>query len=117
MEVQLQLHYHSHDWNEFQEWLHREFPANASEFTDPVGRRHFLKIMGASIALAGTSRGIGADDIGLQGIPPEAPGLTNFQPAGYEQMGDANAAPEITSEYSVTFVQARRWQYSRSSFS
>ncbi|HKY03483.1 MAG TPA: TAT-variant-translocated molybdopterin oxidoreductase, partial [Blastocatellia bacterium] len=37
----------------FQEFLHREFPSQASEFTDPVGRRRFLKLMGASLALAG----------------------------------------------------------------
>jgi molybdopterin-containing oxidoreductase family iron-sulfur binding subunit len=40
---------------EFQEFLHREFPTNASEWTDPVGRRSFLKLMGASAALAGAS--------------------------------------------------------------
>jgi molybdopterin-containing oxidoreductase family iron-sulfur binding subunit len=38
---------------EFQELLAREFPENASEWTDPVGRREFLKLMGASLALAG----------------------------------------------------------------
>ena len=38
---------------EFQEFLHREFPANASEWVDPVGRRSFLKLMSASMALAG----------------------------------------------------------------
>jgi len=38
---------------EFQELLQREFPANASEWNDPVGRREFLKLMGASLALAG----------------------------------------------------------------
>lgn len=38
---------------EFQEILHREFPERASEWTDPVGRRRFLKLMGASFALAG----------------------------------------------------------------
>jgi MoCo/4Fe-4S cofactor protein with predicted Tat translocation signal len=38
---------------EFEEMLHREFPIGASEFTDPVSRRKFLSIMGASIALAG----------------------------------------------------------------
>ena len=37
----------------FQELLHREFPAQASEWNDPVGRRSFLKLMGASLALAG----------------------------------------------------------------
>ncbi len=40
---------------EFNEFLHREFPAHASEFTDPKGRRTFLKLMGASLALAGVS--------------------------------------------------------------
>jgi len=38
---------------EFQALLHREFPENASTFTDPVGRRQFLKLMSASLALAG----------------------------------------------------------------
>src|ERR1043166_1149784 len=38
---------------EFQELLHREFPENAIEWSDPVGRRKFLKMMGASFALAG----------------------------------------------------------------
>ncbi|MGO8795761.1 MAG: TAT-variant-translocated molybdopterin oxidoreductase [Candidatus Sulfotelmatobacter sp.] len=37
----------------FQEALHREFPKNASEWLDSVSRRGFLKVMGASMALAG----------------------------------------------------------------
>jgi MoCo/4Fe-4S cofactor protein with predicted Tat translocation signal len=37
----------------FQERIHDEFPQNASEWLDPVGRRQFLKLMGASLALAG----------------------------------------------------------------
>jgi molybdopterin-containing oxidoreductase family iron-sulfur binding subunit len=41
--------------NEFKEFLHREFPQHASEWLDPVGRRGFLKLMGASLALAGVS--------------------------------------------------------------
>jgi MoCo/4Fe-4S cofactor protein with predicted Tat translocation signal len=40
---------------EFKDFLHREFPHNASEWLDPVGRRGFLKLMGASLALAGVS--------------------------------------------------------------
>ena len=40
---------------EFKEFLHREFPANASEFNDPVGRRNFLKLMSASLAPSGSS--------------------------------------------------------------
>ncbi|MCX6537658.1 MAG: TAT-variant-translocated molybdopterin oxidoreductase [Acidobacteria bacterium] len=43
------------DTEEFQHWLHREFPEQASEFTDPVGRRQFLRLMGASLALAGVT--------------------------------------------------------------
>jgi len=38
---------------EFQEALHREFPRGASEWLDSVSRRGFLKVMGASLGLAG----------------------------------------------------------------
>jgi molybdopterin-containing oxidoreductase family iron-sulfur binding subunit len=41
------------DTPEFRQWVEREFPAGASEFTDPVSRRHFVKIMSASFLLAG----------------------------------------------------------------
>ena len=41
------------DTPEFREWAEREFPAGASEWTDPVSRRHFVKIMSASFMLAG----------------------------------------------------------------
>jgi MoCo/4Fe-4S cofactor protein with predicted Tat translocation signal len=37
----------------FQEMLHREFPKGASEWLDSVSRRGFLKLMGASLAMAG----------------------------------------------------------------
>ena len=43
------------DTPEFKDFLHREFPQNASEWLDPVGRRGFLKLMSASLALAGVS--------------------------------------------------------------
>ena len=41
--------------DEFEYQLHREFPVLASEWseTDEVGRREFLKVMGASLVLAG----------------------------------------------------------------
>ena len=42
---------------EFKQWLHREFPAGASELEDPVSRRHFVKIMSASFMLAGLGLG------------------------------------------------------------
>ncbi|MGA7752474.1 MAG: TAT-variant-translocated molybdopterin oxidoreductase, partial [Candidatus Sulfotelmatobacter sp.] len=38
---------------EFKEALHREFPKGASEWLDSVSRRGFLKVMGASLGLAG----------------------------------------------------------------
>ncbi len=38
---------------EFQEMLQQEYPDGASEWSDPVSRRNFLKLMGASLALAG----------------------------------------------------------------
>jgi MoCo/4Fe-4S cofactor protein with predicted Tat translocation signal len=41
------------DTLEFREFLHREFPEQASEWNDPKGRRNFLKLMSASLALAG----------------------------------------------------------------
>ena len=40
---------------EFERYRHREFPEQASEWHDPVGRRQFLQLMGASLALAGVS--------------------------------------------------------------
>ncbi|MCG8351091.1 MAG: TAT-variant-translocated molybdopterin oxidoreductase [Chloroflexales bacterium] len=41
------------DTPEFHEFVEREFPKGASELLDPVSRRSFLKLMGASFALAG----------------------------------------------------------------
>jgi MoCo/4Fe-4S cofactor protein with predicted Tat translocation signal len=43
------------DTPEFQEMVGREFPAQAAEWIDPVSRRGFLKVMSASLALAGLS--------------------------------------------------------------
>src|ERR1700761_2995492 len=37
----------------FHEMLEREFPRQASEWVDSVSRRGFMKVMGASMALAG----------------------------------------------------------------
>ena len=38
---------------EFDEAVQREFPSSAQEWVDPVSRRGFMKLMGASMALAG----------------------------------------------------------------
>lgn len=45
------------DTPEFREWAQREFPAGASELTDPTSRRNFVKIMSASFLLAGLGGG------------------------------------------------------------
>jgi MoCo/4Fe-4S cofactor protein with predicted Tat translocation signal len=47
----------------FEQLMHREFPRHAAEWDDSVDRRNFLKLMGASLALAGMA-GCGRPDIG-----------------------------------------------------
>ncbi|MFN7140840.1 MAG: TAT-variant-translocated molybdopterin oxidoreductase, partial [Limisphaerales bacterium] len=61
---------------EFRQWVEREFPAGASEFTDPVSRRNFVKIMSASFLLAG---------LGLTGCRKPEEHILPFgkQPEGY----------------------------------
>jgi MoCo/4Fe-4S cofactor protein with predicted Tat translocation signal len=46
----------------FEQLMQREFPRHASEWDDSVDRRNFLKLMGASLALAGMA-GCGLPDI------------------------------------------------------
>src|ERR687892_2878252 len=43
------------DTPQFREFVEREFPQQAEEWNDPFERRTFLKLMGASLALAGLS--------------------------------------------------------------
>ncbi|HKR60122.1 MAG TPA: TAT-variant-translocated molybdopterin oxidoreductase [Pyrinomonadaceae bacterium] len=43
------------DTPEFHEFVQREYPHHAEEWDDPIERRTFLKLMGASLALAGIS--------------------------------------------------------------
>src|SRR6266478_3606650 len=43
------------DAPEFREFVEREYPQHAEEWNDPLERRTFLKLMGASLALAGLS--------------------------------------------------------------
>ncbi len=43
------------DSPEFHEFVRREYPQQAEEWDDPIERRTFLKLMGASLALAGLS--------------------------------------------------------------
>ncbi len=64
------------DTPEFRETLEREFPAGAADALDPTSRRTFVKIMGASIALAG---------VGLTGCRRPESKILPFgnQPEGY----------------------------------
>src|ERR1043166_25468 len=64
------------DTPEFRQWVEREFPAGASEWTDPVSRRHFVQIMSASFLLAG---------VGLTGCRRPEEKILPFgkQPEGY----------------------------------
>src|SRR5688572_28882761 len=43
------------DAPEFREFVEREYPQHAEQWDDPLARRTFLKLMGASLALAGLS--------------------------------------------------------------
>src|SRR5215218_4020794 len=43
------------DAPEFEEFVKREFPAQAEEWDNSLSRRNFVKVMGASLALAGLS--------------------------------------------------------------
>jgi MoCo/4Fe-4S cofactor protein with predicted Tat translocation signal len=52
---------------EFEEQLHREFPEGASEWTDELSRRGFLKLATASMALAGLS---GCTKLPIESIVP-----------------------------------------------
>ncbi|HEY1678144.1 MAG TPA: TAT-variant-translocated molybdopterin oxidoreductase [Candidatus Sulfotelmatobacter sp.] len=55
---------------EFQEALHREFPKGASEWIDTTSRRGFLKVMGASLGLAGLTATTGCVKLPLEPIVP-----------------------------------------------
>ena len=52
---------------EFREMMHREFPKGASEWLDSFSRRGFLRLMGASLAMAGMT---GCTKLPLQEIVP-----------------------------------------------
>ncbi len=61
------------DAPEFEEFVAREFPQHAEEWHDPVERRTFLKIMGASLALAGlTGCAIQPTELAIPSVKPDA---------------------------------------------
>ena len=59
----------------FRERLYNEFPSEVEAITDPVARRTFLKLMGASLALAAAraafARVISRRRSSAEGIRPE----------------------------------------------
>ena len=55
---------------DFKDALHREFPKGASEWVDSVSRRGFLKVMGASLGLAGLTATTGCVRLPLEPIVP-----------------------------------------------
>ncbi|MEF3274173.1 MAG: TAT-variant-translocated molybdopterin oxidoreductase [Chloroflexus sp.] len=73
------------DTPDFRELIAREFPQSASELDDPVSRRTFLKLMGASLALAGLSGCTFAIKQPQEKVAPfaraprdQTPGIPNF---------------------------------------
>src|SRR6267378_6684988 len=79
---------------EFQEMLHREFPKGASEWLDSVSRRGFLRLMGASLAMAVMT---GCTKLPLQEIVPYVrqpeqliPGVAMYYATAFTLSGYAN---------------------------
>jgi molybdopterin-containing oxidoreductase family iron-sulfur binding subunit len=68
------------DTPEFREALHREFPAAASEWAERSSRRDFLKVMGASLALAGVIQAGGCTKEPQERIVPYVRPPTNLVP-------------------------------------
>jgi len=63
------------DTAEFKDWLQREFPQGASELEDGVSRRNFVRIMSASLMLAG---------MGIMGAGCRRP-VEKLEPFGKQQ--------------------------------
>jgi MoCo/4Fe-4S cofactor protein with predicted Tat translocation signal len=72
------------DTSEFKEWLQREFPQGASELEDGVSRRHFVRIMSASLMLAG---------VGVMGTGCRPP-VEKLEPFGQQQPGYIFGEPQ-----------------------
>src|SRR5437016_575374 len=93
----------------FKEFLHREFPRQASEWIDDEGRRNFLKIMGASLALAGMSACTRQPTEYIMPYvePPEQqiPGKPLFYATAFPVSGIANPVLVETHEFRPTKVE------------
>jgi MoCo/4Fe-4S cofactor protein with predicted Tat translocation signal len=77
----------------FDALLHREFPRQASEWDDAVDRRDFLKLMGASLALAGMAGCGRPDEAHITPYVKQPDGMTlgrpNFYATAMPFAGDA----------------------------
>ena len=77
----------------FDALLHREFPRHASEWDDAVDRRDFLKLMGASLALAGMAGCGRPDEAHIAPYVKQPDGMTlgrpNFYATAMPFAGDA----------------------------
>ena len=67
----------------FDALLHREFPRHASEWDDAVDRRGFLKLMGASLALAGLAGCGRPDEEHITPYVKQPDGMTLGRPSFY----------------------------------
>lgn len=65
------------DEPEFERYLHREFPSQLAVWEDPIARRSFLKLMAASLALAGVT---GCTRAPAEKIVPYTKGTQNLVP-------------------------------------
>ena len=80
------------DSPKFHEWLHREFPENASELLEGKSRRTLLKLMAASFGLAGLTacrRPVERILPNSQGVEGYIPGKAMFYATAYTQNGAA----------------------------
>ncbi len=82
------------DTEEFQRFLAKEFPTQAAELLAGPSRRQFLKVMGASLALAGMGGLTGCIRWPEQNVLPFAhrpegriPGVPSYYATGYERDG------------------------------
>src|SRR5258707_8442411 len=65
---------------DFQDALHREFPKGASEWGDSVSRRGFLKVMGASLGLAGMTGWLGLSPQPVRPYRRQPEGINSRRP-------------------------------------
>ncbi|HVT99823.1 MAG TPA: TAT-variant-translocated molybdopterin oxidoreductase [Acidobacteriaceae bacterium] len=89
------------DSSEFAELVNKEFPSQASEWIDPVSRRGFLKVMGASMALAGLAGCTKQPDEPIYPYVTAPPDLTLGKPVYF-----ASAFPFTTGAVPVLIKSA-----------